>query len=584
MATHPNNTRYVFEFNKGEDNWHTRMVNVMDRLDREVHQQGSLADRPDPTADQAPNWYYVNAKNTLYHNEGGAWKQQTDTHVRNATAFTDSTSTGGAAIQSAIDDLPAEGGTVIVPSDGPESDSNGNARWELSGHVLLRSNLRLIGHGASLYLQDASDDHMLATNTAEGDATVSNVVIEGFSMDANRSNNSQWTRPDGMDVNPACVWCLESDNVTVRDCSFASSVGYGVKFALSTNGQVESCTATDMGDDGFTATDTQYTSATSAYCAFRDCYAFDNSDAGFEVDDGPIHTRFVDCVSDGNTEGFVFHTHASGAPASPREAYHINCVALNNSLGFTTGANNLDGQAEGIYYQNIYAEGNSVAAFSAGNSGNSSDSVPEDVHVDGFVFEHPASATEAAIDLRSPNGVSGWTFSNGTVTTGRRGLNGDNSVQNLTLQNVEFDCSAMTASESGVELNAGSSGTISNIEIIGCSVYGAQNSGLQMWSGGGALDRVRIMGGTYYNNGQDTSGGDAARAGISINDNGAAPSEFSVIGANATDTQGTKTQTTGLWWGGAANSAFVGNVLVGNATAGTGGTLASSSVSTANIT
>lgn len=582
MATHPNNTRYVFNFNVEEDGWDDDMVNTMDRLDREVHQQGSLADRPGPTTEQAPNWYYVNDTNTLYHNDGAAWVQRTDTHVRNAVAFTDSAATGGAAIQSAIDDLPAEGGTVIVPSQGSESDSNGNARWELSGHISLRSNLKLIGHDASLFLQNASDDHMLATNTAEGDPLVENVVIEGFSMDANRANNSQWTRPDGTAVNPACVWCLESDDVTVRDCSFASSVGYGVKFALSTRGTVDGCYATDMGDDGFTVTDTKYSSATSAYNTFHNCRSENNLDAGFEVDDGAMHTKFVGCESIGNVEGFDAHTHASNAPDSWQNVYYLNCSSINNEFGWKLGANNT-GTPGGVYARNIYAEGSSTAAFSAGNSGNTSDSVPNDVEVNGFVFEHPGSASAAAIDLRSPNGVSGWTFSDGTIRTGRRAVDGDQAVENLTLQNVECDVSAMTIAESGIELNAGSSGFIRDIEIIGCSVSGAQNSGLQLWTGGGDLSRVRIMGGSYYDNGQGNTASSGG-AGISINNNGAAPSEFSVIGVNCTDTQGTATQVTGIWWDGVASSAFVGNVLIGNGTNSTDGALAASSATAANIT
>lgn len=582
MTTHPNNNRYVFNFSQGEDGWGDDMDSAMDRLDREVHQQGSLADRPDPTAEQSPRWYYVNDTNTLYHNEGSAWKQQTDTHVRTATAFTDSAATGGAAIQAAIDDLPAEGGTVIVPSGGPETDGSGNARWELSGHISLRSDLRLIGHGASLYLQDASDSNMLATNTAEGDPLVENVVIEGFSMDGNRANNSQWTRPDGTAVNPACVFALESDNVTIRDCEFSSSRGYGVKFALSTNGSVEACYATDMGDDAFTVTDTKYSSATSAYNSFWSCRAENNVDGGFEVDDGAMHTKFVNCVSIGNVEGFDAHTHASNAPDSWQNVYYVNCTAINNEFGWKLGANNT-GTPGGVYARNIYAEGNSIAAFSAGNSGNSSDSVPNDVEVNGFVFEHPGSASAAAIDLRSPNGVSGWTFSDGVIRTGRRAVDGDQGVENLTLQNVECDVSTMTIAESGIELNAGSSGFIRNIEIIGCSVYGAQNSGIQMWTGGGDLSRVRILGGSYYNNGQGNTNSSGA-AGISINDNGAAPTEMSVIGVNCTDTQGTSTQVTGLWWGGVTNSAFVGNVLIGNGTNSTDGTLGTGSQSSANIT
>lgn len=494
--------------------------------------------------------------------------------IRNAANF--SGADGGEQIQAAINDLPAEGGTVWVPAVGPDL----NNRWTVSSHILLESDVRLESNGALLFLADTSDDNIIMTNESEGDTVVENAHVEGFYMDGNRANNGQWTRPDGTAVNPACVFALESDQLTVRDCHFTSSRGYGVKFALSTNGYVTNCYSADMGDDGFTVTDTLYSAATSAYNHITQSLAENNTDAGFEVDDGPIYTKFSDCVSVGNTEGFDAHTHDTAAPDAWSNVSYANCTARGNTFGWKLGANNT-GSPSGVFCQNITVENSSEAAFSAGASGSSTDSVPTEVYVDGFKFDHPASATEAAIDLRSPNGVSRWSFSNGFITTGRRAVNGDSAVSGMTLQNVDMRCGAMTIAESGVEFNAGSSGQIDNIHIVGCTVRGAQNSGIQMWTGGGQLTDVRIIGGTYANNGQGNTNSSGA-AGISINENGGTPNRIVVAGTRCYDTQGA--QETGIWWDGVANSVFALNILIGNNTTSTDGTLASTSTASLNIT
>ncbi len=501
---------------------------------------------------------------------------ETTPEIRNAADF--SGSDGGAQIQAAVNDLPSAGGVVWVPPVGPDT----GGQWTVSSHILLDSDTRLVSNGALLYLADASDDNIIMTNEAEGDATTGDVVLEGLEMDGNRANNGQWTRPDGKTVNPACVYVLESTRITVRDCWFTSSVGYATKFAKTTDSTVRNCYATDMGDDAFTITDTRYSSATSAYNSVSNCTAENNSDAGFEVDDGPVHSMFDGCVSIGNAEGFDVHTHDfTDTPASPQNTYYSNCTAINNDWGWRLGANNHDDQAEGVYCQNINVSGSAIAAFSAGNSGSSSDEPPTEVYVDGFHFDHPASATQAAIDLRSPNGINRWSFSNGFIEGGRRAVNGDQGVDGLYLHNVNCNLSDMTDGESGIELNAGSTGHIRNVDIIGCSVTNAANSGIQLWTGGGQLARVRIIGGSYHNNGTGNTNSSGA-AGISIHDNGGSPNEIAVLGVRCYDSSGT--QETGIWWDGAVNSVFSSSIFRGNQTNSTDGTLGGGSVTSANVT
>lgn len=424
------------------------------------------------------------------------------------------------------------------------------------------------------------------TNEAEGDATVSNVVIDGFQMDGNRANNGQWTNPAGKTINSACVYVLESDTVQIRNCQFTSSVGYGVKFVKTTNSTARNCTATDMGDDGFTATDTRYTAATTRDCKFIDCYANANVDSGFEVDDGPQRILFSNCTAVNNEKGFHVHTHNfTDTPASPQNISHENCNAINNIRGFMNGGHFFDNQASGMYYRNIYASDNSESAFTAG-AGSSGDFPADDLTVNGFKFVHPASATAPAIDLSSGGTVTHWSFSGGVVNSGRVGASASESAEHITFENVEFDLSSMTISESGIDFNAGTSGRVTDIMFSNCKVHDAQDGGLQCWSAGGRLSRIQVIGGEYYDNGNDTTGGDAGRAGISINDNGGTPDQCVVSGVTSADSRGSanKTQTYGVWFDGVADSTFTGNMLGHNSLGATGGTLGSGSVTTGNVT
>lgn len=546
-------------------------------LDKEVPLRGPQVDRP--TAGSFPGLVWIVTDSTppqITFDTGSEWATLSDDLSQVVDASDFDGADGGAQIQAAIDSLPGSGGTVWVPP----------GTWNVSSHILLRSNITLISSGATLFLTAASDDNIVMTNEAEGDATVSNVVIDGFQMDGNRANNGQWTNPAGKTINPACIWVLESDTVQIRNCQFTSSVGYGVKFVKTTNSTARACSATDMGDDGFTATDTRYTAATTRDCTFVDCYANANVDAGFEVDDGPQRILFSNCVAVNNEKGFHTHTHNfTDTPASPQNIFHANCSAINNQRGFMNGGHFFDDQAVGMFYQNIVAEGNSENAFTAGAAG-SGDFPATGLYVDGFRFEHPASATGPAIDMSSGGTVAYWSFENGTVISGRRGVTGGGSAEYITFDKVEFDLSTMTASESGAEFSAGSSGRVTDITFTNCKIHGAQDAGLRCWTAGGRLTRIQVDGGRYYDNGNDTSGTNDVRAGISIADNGATPDMCVVTGIIATDTRGSasKTQSFGIYFDGVADSSFTGNMLADNATGATGGTLGANSVTTGNVT
>lgn len=113
MPTDPNNTRYPAQYNQGEDGWGSGMSNNLDNLDVDVPQVGPLADRPDPTADQAPKFWYATGEGEYrqYVNTGTSWNAM-DARVRLLSTFS--------SVQAAVDwskNNAPKAATVIVDGD-----------------------------------------------------------------------------------------------------------------------------------------------------------------------------------------------------------------------------------------------------------------------------------------------------------------------------------------------------------------------------------------------------------------------------------------------------------------------------------
>lgn len=112
MTTHPNNNRYVFDFSQEENGWGSTMDSTMDQLDVDVPQVGPLADQPDPTAEQCPNfWYAIDDRGgTLYRREGTSW----DEHSNQMQHELPIVATGWSDFKTKVEDA-SEGAYVWLP-------------------------------------------------------------------------------------------------------------------------------------------------------------------------------------------------------------------------------------------------------------------------------------------------------------------------------------------------------------------------------------------------------------------------------------------------------------------------------------
>jgi len=100
---------------------------------------------------------------------------------KNAGNYLDNASDGGEAIQDAIDDLPAKGGKIIIPADGPDDgvDTNGKTLsedgvWKIRKPIMVdKPGVTIEGeaHGTMDINQDASSGTVLLT--PDSSATIS---------------------------------------------------------------------------------------------------------------------------------------------------------------------------------------------------------------------------------------------------------------------------------------------------------------------------------------------------------------------------------------------------------------------------
>jgi hypothetical protein len=108
-------------------------------------------------------------------------------------------------------------------------------------------------------------------------------------------------------------------------------------------------------------------------------------------------------------------------------------------------------------------------------------------------------------------------------------------------------------------------GKVRDIEAIGCHVSGFKNSGLvALASGGSSPVNVKVIGGDYRNNNQAANAAGVNSAGLAF---AASVDQYTLLGVRATDDQGAKTQTHGLYALGATRGTIKDCDFTGNLTA-----------------
>jgi hypothetical protein len=144
-----------------------------------------------------------------------------------------------AAIQAAIDAIPASGGTLTFP---PGTYIVAPTKTRFIG---VKSNVRIAGAGADsvLKIKDHNGDWQRLF-AAKGGASVDNVAFEDLAFDANITNNPESTINEKIDATyQTFIWITAGRNLTVRRCHFNPYAGV---WAVSLNGEtIRDCAITD---------------------------------------------------------------------------------------------------------------------------------------------------------------------------------------------------------------------------------------------------------------------------------------------------------------------------------------------------
>ena len=165
---------------------------------------------------------------------------QTVINVMQHGATGDGKTDDTAAIQAAIDAVPASGGTVLFPP-GTYIVAPGKTVG-----IAIKSNLRLAGSGAAsvLKIKEHLGDWQRLLSPKELGGTVENFAVEDLAFDANILNNPESLISETKDATyQTFVHITSGRNLSVRRCRFAPYAGvWAVAFVGQ---QIDTCAVTD---------------------------------------------------------------------------------------------------------------------------------------------------------------------------------------------------------------------------------------------------------------------------------------------------------------------------------------------------
>ena len=171
---------------------------------------------------------------------GAPTDMQTIFNVKQYGATGNGTTDDTAAIQAAIDAVPASGGTVFFPAGtyivAPKKTVG----------IVIKSNLRLAGAGAAslLKIKDHLGDWQRLLSPRELTGYVENVMVEALAFDANIQNNPEsLVNEKKVQTYQTFIHITSGRNLTVRHCRFAPYSGvWAVAFVGQT---IDNCAVAD---------------------------------------------------------------------------------------------------------------------------------------------------------------------------------------------------------------------------------------------------------------------------------------------------------------------------------------------------
>ena len=198
---------------------------------------------------------------------------------------------------------------------------------------LNRSNLRVLGPGATLKLQPATGRvHLLAIGGAgPGRSIVENLVVEGLTLDANYRSQPQ-QREGGI---PRGIWVENAHRIRIQDVTIRDAY-CGLSFARHTR-EVEAInvTVTDWDHDAFGASGWGGNGSCSDVRFLR-CRAVNTSRCvkAWEIEEGAQRVVLEDCLIEnigGTGTGFYVRHHEYRCPLLVDEVCFTRCTVRNIS-------------------------------------------------------------------------------------------------------------------------------------------------------------------------------------------------------------------------------------------------------------
>ncbi|MHB8645270.1 MAG: glycosyl hydrolase family 28-related protein [Thermomicrobiales bacterium] len=163
----------------------------------------------------------------------------TGSNVKQFGATGDGKTDDTAAIQAAIDAIPAAGGTVIFP---PGTYVVAPTRMQ---GIAIKSGLRLAGSGEQsiIRIKDHNGDWQRLFSPRDVNSAVENVIFEDLTFDANIVNNPESKIADSDETTyQTFIYITAGHDLHVRRCNFT----YSGVWAVSLNGRtIHDCSVTD---------------------------------------------------------------------------------------------------------------------------------------------------------------------------------------------------------------------------------------------------------------------------------------------------------------------------------------------------
>jgi len=206
-------------------------------------------------------------------------------------------------IQAAIDDLPSQGGKVILLE----------GTFQISEAIDKRSNLIIEGQGRATSLISQNRTRIFF---ALSDTTESNITLRDFYLDGNGSEDTE------RGGSPICFQRVE--NFLAENIYVYEGAGHGIRVTdNSENGIIRNCTVKETWDDCFsTDGDDIYDIVISESIAINPLPAWSEhsslAQSAFEVDDGPENVIVTDSIAKFDGDGRVAAVHHHEGEASPK--------------------------------------------------------------------------------------------------------------------------------------------------------------------------------------------------------------------------------------------------------------------------